>query len=68
MSFSDFGWPQIDTCMDIYYKKSAHMNVFKANKTHHTWRFSLCLLNTKSFYHGLINLILFYQEADFKKN
>ena len=39
MSFSDFGWPQIDACMDIYYKKSAHMNVFKANKTHHTWRF-----------------------------
>ena len=36
MSFSDFGRPQIDACMDSYYKKSAHMNVFKANASHMT--------------------------------
>ena len=41
------------------------MNIFKANKIAHD-DFNDGSLNTESFYHGLIDLILLYTEADFK--
>ena len=42
----------------LHCKKTARMNIFKADKTHAHDHFSVCSLNTKSFYHDLIISLL----------